>query len=320
MSKTPALVVLFAAATLLALMNLLLCWFCPPVCDIYINGLNGIICPTASKTLTGLLLCGMAVVVGWRRWLDAGPFICLAWLCLVACAVVFPQIDCGRGKIAAGLLKVDFWGLAPLAAGLLAAWLSCNLKSRSDTAAWLFSGIVVGFIVGGAVAYAAKTSQLAMLGGQLAESVPRGACASVFRDVEHQCAELVRSSECFGAVDVVQNAPWCAFAAALPTAATTAFGGWYRVLLYVATCLLGTGFAMAFRCVPVGPKRSFVVILGIAAVVPLMMNCLGCMLCEPLMTTGILWPSSEASMGAMGWLDLGVVTSALLSEDIRGGK
>ena len=50
--------------------------------------------------------------------------------------------------------------------GLLAAWLLRGLKPRLCMALWLFFGVVVGFVVGGAVAYAARTSQLAAFGGE----------------------------------------------------------------------------------------------------------------------------------------------------------
>ena len=315
MNKVPALSMLFAVAALLALMNLLICWFCPPVCDIRVNGLNWIVCQTVSKLLTGLLMCGMAIVVGWRRWLSAGPFVCLAWLCLAACAVAFLQIDDGRGQFAIGPLKTDVWEPAPLALGLLAAWLSRVLKPKLVADRWLFSGIIVGFVVGGAVACTARASQLATLGAELAGPVPTDACVDIVREVERQCAEMVRESEWFGAAEVVEKAPWCAFAAAVPTAAATSFGTWYRFLLCAAACLLVAGFAMAWRCAPSGPKRSLVAVFGTAAAGPLIMDCLGCMLCEPLMTAGILWPVSEVSIGAAGWLGLGVVAACLLDDE-----
>lgn len=84
MSKVLALGVLFAAAAFITLMNQLLCWFCPPACDVRTNGLEWIVCRTVSKSLTGLLLCGMAIAVGWRRWLSAGPFVCCGFRHLVS--------------------------------------------------------------------------------------------------------------------------------------------------------------------------------------------------------------------------------------------
>lgn len=312
MSKVPALGVLFAAAAFITLMNQLLCWFCPPACDVRANGLEWIVCRTVSKSMTGLLLCGMAIAVGWRRWLSAGPFVCLAWLCLAACAVAFPQVDDCRGRLAVGPLEADVLEPAPLALGLVAAWFSRGLKPSLGADRWLASGVVAGFAIG-AVVFAVKGSLLAAIGGELAGVESTDGYVDIVREVERQCAVMVRESRWFGAAEAVEKAPWCAFAAAVPSAA--AFGTWYRVLLGVAACLLVAGFAMAWRCAPSGPKKSLVAVLGTAAACPLIMDCLGCMLCEPLMTVGILWPVSEVSIGAAGWLGLGVVAACLLDDE-----
>lgn len=312
MSKVPALGVLFAAATFITLINQLLCWFCPSACDVRANGLEWIVCRTVSKSLTGLLLCGMAIAVGWRRWLSAGPFVCLAWLCLSACAVAFPQVDDCRGRLAVGPLEADVLEPALLALGLVAAWFSRGLKSSLGADRWLASGVVAGFVIG-AVVFAVKGSLLAAIGGELAGVESTDGYVDIVREVERQCAVMVRESRWFGAAEAVEKAPWCAFAVAVPSA--EAFGTWYRVLLGVASCLLVAGFAMAWRCAPSGPKKSLVAVLGAADACPLIMDCLGCMLCEPLMTAGILWPVSEVSIEAAGWLGLGVVAACLLDDE-----
>ena len=314
MSKVPALGVLFAAAAFTTLMNQLLCWFCPPACDVRVNDMEWIVCRTVSKSLTGLLLCGMAIAVGWRRWLSAGPFVCLAWLCLAACAVAFPLVDDCLGRLAVGPLEVNVQEPAPLALGLVAAWLSRRLKPSLGADRWLASGVVAGFVVG-AVVCAAKGSLLAVLCGELAGAVPTDGYVDIVREVERQCAEMVRESKWFGAAEVVETAPWCAFAAVVLSAAATAFATYYRVLLGVAVCLLVAGFAIAWRRAPSGLNKSFVAVLGTAAACHLIMDCLGCMLREPLMTAGILWPVFEMSMGAVGWLGLGVVAACLLDGD-----
>jgi len=310
-----ALYLVFGAATLLAALGLVFCWACPSSCNAYPGAPQLIFGRMVVGNLVGLLLCGLAVVVGWRGWLKAAPFVCLAWLGLAHYSFSLWPFEDRLGWIDFGPVRLNVWETAPLMISFAAAWASSQWRLRSHSAFCAIAGVAIGFVVGGFVANDYQTRQLTVMSGRSPSSPITEIFTPAECDVAHQGAAMIRSAKWFGATGVEQKALFCAPTVSMPAEASVLFGKWYLVLLLVTIGVLGAGFAMTWRGVAEGPKRSFVLVLGISITGLSVMNCLGCLLVVPLLTVGIPWASFGESMAAASWLALGILVSLVMDKE-----
>jgi len=313
--KNTALYSIFGAVVLLATMGLVFCWLCPYGDWFRHDDPHWMFKRMVAGNLTGLLLCGLSVAVGWRRWLKTAPLVCVAWIGLVAYAATLPTINGTWGWIPLGPLTFNVWEMCPLVIGLFSAWFSWKMKLKPFWALLLIAFAVAGFMGERIVTNADSMQRLKVLFGKATEMPPTDARAKSACYVANQSAGMISASKWFGITEFVPRILPRAATAAMPAGATALFGKWYLVLLCAAFGLLGAGFAMSWTSVAENSKRSFVLALGLAVVGPMVMNYLGCLLIVPMMMSGIAWASFGGSLAVMSWLATGVLAAMLLDKE-----
>lgn len=81
--------------------------------------------------ILGLTAFGMAIIVGWKRWLKAAPFVFVGWVVLWFAAHM-RQLDDGSSTIVLiGPISLEVWSLFPVALALLVAWLQDQYGARA---------------------------------------------------------------------------------------------------------------------------------------------------------------------------------------------
>lgn len=315
--KKTALLPIIGSAALLAVMGLVFTWFCPESVNLHPESPHWMTSRMVVFNLTGLLLGGGAVAVGWKRWLRTAPYILIAWVGLVCYAATQPPVNGSWVWISTGIpgLSVNVWDFCPLVIGLTAAWISWKFGMRPVLVMLVLALAMGGVLAGQIVTNANRMLRLKVFFGQATEMPPLEESAKASCFLANQSAGIIREAKWFGETEIDPKILPCAATAAMPARAAAMWGKWYLVLLCAVFGLLGAGFAGAWVSVRDNPRRTLVLALAITVLGGMMSGYLGSLLITPMKYSCIPWASFGGMTAAVYWMTLGVLASALTDRE-----
>lgn len=312
--KKVALYTIVGAAAVLAMMGLAFCWMCPAVVEMRAGSPHWMVARMVVGNLTGLVLGGLAVALGWRRWLKFAPVAVAVWVGLVLYAATQPLVNGSFGWVHFGPVAFSIWEMVPLAVGLVAAWISWKCNFRSFVTMLILTLSFAAFFGMKIVTNENRMQRVRAFFDESAEKPVMDARAQSRCYLQDQSAAIIREAKWVGKTELAPKRLPCAATAAMPAKAAAMYGKWYLVLLCTLFGMMGAGFAMAWTCVGDNARRSLVLAQGLTIVGAMVVSFLGCLKITPIVMCGIPWASFGGSMAALSWLALGVLASALLDK------
>ena len=216
----------------------------------------------------GLSFFFLSLMVGWKRWLKAAPFVALGWL--VVLAVAFCQMPVkGRHFLSVGSVGFDVWDWFEFVAALFSAWLAEKLAVRRVVSfvMIIFAIYVCGFAVRMVVDNDRRECVAAFFGCELPDaSQGENDLARLWG--QNESSEVLREAKWFTPSDKDRRKMFLPgrFSRNAPVAAALEKGKWIHFLVLA---LLGT-FVYALVCCwrrteSVG-KKVFVAVAGLSVV------------------------------------------------------
>lgn len=312
--KKIAFSLILGSAAALAVMGLVFCWMSPAGVEMRAESPHWMVGRMVVGNLTGLLLGGLAVAFGWRKWLKLTPFAVVAWAGLVCYAATQPLVNGCFGWIHSGPVAFSVWEALPLVVGLVAAWISWKFNIRPFVTMLILALAFAAFFGTRVVTSEIRMQRVKAFFTESTESGPMEEASLSRCYLQDQSVAVIRGSKWFGKTELDPKRLPCAATVAMPAKAAATFGKWYLALLCGFFCLMGAGFAMAWASVDDNARRSLVLAQGVVIVGTMVVSFLGCLGVTPMLMCGIPWASFGGSLAALSWLALGVLESALLNE------
>lgn len=130
----------------LSVMGLVFLWSCPDVASFTEQmGEHWMLNRQAIWLGIGFSVFALGLILGWRRWMKAAPWLALGWLALFVIAICSPQV--GHNLYArVGAVQVNQVNVlvfCPLAVALMLAWLAEKFPSRSALGMLLVVAVVL---------------------------------------------------------------------------------------------------------------------------------------------------------------------------------
>ena len=294
----------------LSVMGLVFLWCCPDVTSFTERmGEHWMLKRQAVWLGIGFSAFALGLILGWRRWMKAAPWLALGWLALFVIAICSPQV--GHNLYArVGAVQLNVIVFCPLVVALLLAWIAEKLPSRRALVVLLVAAVAA------AGAFAVWTLDgregLARIFGR--ESVEATSPDEVMlrewaQDASH---EAMRETHWFsGNGEVLRQKALpgrCTYA--MPFSAALVFGKWFNALALALFGVFAATLACCCRKARDAAKKLFVAatglfILSMAAcgysayfgLVPPMLNT-----CVPLVSYG-------GSVIVFVWITAGIVVA-----------
>ncbi len=114
----------------LSVMGLVFLWCCPDAASFTERmGEHWMLKRQAVWLGIGFSAFALGLILGWRRWMKAAPWLALGWLALFVVAICSPQV--GHNLYArVGAVQLNVLVFCPLVVALLLAWIAEKLPSR----------------------------------------------------------------------------------------------------------------------------------------------------------------------------------------------
>ena len=127
----------------LSVMGLVFLWCCPDAASFTERmGEHWMLKRQAVWLGIGFSAFAFGLILGWRRWMKAAPWLALGWLALFVIAICSPQV--GHNLYArVGAVQVNVLIFCPLAVALMLAWLAEKFPSRSALGMLLVVAVVL---------------------------------------------------------------------------------------------------------------------------------------------------------------------------------
>ena len=261
----------------------------------------------------------LAVMVGWRRWMKAAPWLALGWLALFVIAICYPQVGHNL-YVRVGAVQLNVLVFCPLAVALMLAWLAEKFPSRSALGMLL----VVAVVLAGAFALWTLDGREGMARIFGRESVEATYPDEVMlrewaQDASH---EAMREAHwCSGNEEVLRQVSMpgrCSYS--MPFAAALVFGKWFNALVLTIFGMFAAALACCCRRVGSSAKKVFVAVTGLFII--LMAACgysayFG--LVPPMLHTCVPLVSYGGGVVGVVWLMAGIVVALVREGGERVG-
>ena len=311
-------VVLSLAA--LSVMGLVFLWCCPDAASFTERmGEHWMLKRQAVWLGIGFSAFALGLILGWRRWMKAAPWLALGWLALFVIAICSPQV--GHNLYArVGAVQLNVLVLCPLVVALLLAWIAEKLPSRRALVVLLVAAVAV------AGAFAVWTLDgregIARIFGR--ESVEATSPDEVMlrewaQDASH---EAMREAHWFsGNEEVLRQVSMpgrCSYS--MPFAAALVFGKWFNALVLALFGMFAAALACCCRRAGSSAKKVFVAVTGLFII--LMAACgysayFG--LVPPMLHTCVPLVSYGGGVVGVVWLMAGIVVALVREGSERVG-
>ena len=294
----------------LSVMGLVFLWCCPDAASFTERmGEHWMLKRQAVWLGIGFSAFALGLILGWRRWMKAAPWLALGWLALFVIAICSPQV--GHNLYArVGAVQLNVLVLCPLVVALLLAWIAEKLPSRRALVVLLVAAVAA------AGAFAVWTLDgregMARIFGR--ESVEATSPEEVMlrewaQDASH---EAMREAHWFSGNGEVlrQKSLPGRLTYSMPFTAALVFGKWFNALALALFGVFAATLACCCRKARDAAKKLFVAatglfILSMAAcgysayfgLVPPMLNT-----CVPLVSYG-------GSVIVLAWIMAGIVVA-----------
>ncbi len=303
------------AVAMLAVMGLVFCWNCPvwPHAMAVVDP-HGAFKHQLAWNAIGFSAFVLAVMLGWKRWLKAAPFVAVGWI--VACIVAFhsPSVN-GDVILWLGSVRVEVFAFLPFVAALLMAWLSAKFNIRAFP---LFICTAIAALAVVSVKTMSNPNRMARVAMFFNGEVPDGASATQIAAafVQEQCRAAFAAAQWFSGGDVSQLAIPGRHTFAMSASAALLFGKWFVAVMW----FLFGGFAWCASCCHMGTrdeaKKSFALVIGLGMFGMAANSYLGCLGIVPMVYKTVPLVSYSGMLALMAWLSVGALVSMIRDGDI----
>ena len=213
----------------------------------------------------GLSCFILAVMVGWRRWLKAAPFLAVGWLAMYVVACCSPQVK-HYLFIRIGHLNVNVMAWCSLAVALLLAWIAEKLSVRRVMRFLLVAGVVFSGVF--AVQVLGIHERMAHVAAYFGFEVERDVAPPdevMLRQwaQEASCEAMCEAHWFSGNGEMLrQNSLPGRFTYSMPFAAALVFGKWFNVLVAALFGMFAVVLVWCYRRAENVGKKVFVAVAG----------------------------------------------------------
>ena len=213
----------------------------------------------------GLSFFMLAVMVGWRHWQKAAPFLAVGWLAMFVVACCSPQVK-HHLFIRIGYLNVNVMAWCSLAVALLLAWIAEKLSVRRVMCFLLVAGVVFsGVFAVQALGNRERMGHVAAYFGlELGRDDPPADEVMLRQWAQEASSEAMCKAHWFSGNDEMlrRNSLPGRFTYSMPFAAALVFGKWFNVIVVVLFGMFAVVLAWCYRRAGNVGKKVFVVVAG----------------------------------------------------------
>ena len=262
----------------------------------------------------------LAVMVGWRRWLKAAPFLAVGWLAMFVVACCSPQVNQNL-YLRAGPVRLNVLAFCPLVVALLLAWIAEKLAVRRVMRFLLVAGVAFSgvFAVQALGSRERMVHVAAYFGLELGREDSPADEVMLRQWAQEASCEAMSKAHWFSGNDEMlrRNALPGRFTYSMPFAAALVFGKWFNVLAGALFGIFAVVLAWCYRRAGNVGKKVFVAVAGGASLLQAAYGywaCLGFMSpvlrsCVPLVSYG--------GCIVIEWVMAGILVS-LAQDDAHG--
>ena len=268
----------------------------------------------------GVSVFGLAVMVEWRRWLKAAPFLTVGWLAMFVVACCSPQVNQNL-YLRVGPVRLNVLAFCPLVVALLLAWIAEKLSVRRVMRFLLVAGVVLSGVF--AVQALGNHEQMAHVAAYFGLELERDADppdeVMLRQWAQEASSEATCQAHWFSGNDEMlrQDSLPGRFTYSMPFATALVFGKWFNVLVVALFGMFAVVLAWCYRRAENVGKKVFVAVAGGAFLLQAAYGygaCLGFMSpelrsCVPLVSYG--------GCVVIEWIMAGMLV-ALVRDDANG--
>ena len=308
----------------LSVMGLVFLWYCPDAAS-FTEWMGGhwMFRRQVVWLGIGVSVFGLAVMVGWRRWLKAAPWLAVGWLALFVIAIGSPQV--GHNLYArVGAVQLDIPVFCPLAVALLLAWIAEKLPGRRALGVLLVVAVVaVGMF---AVWTLDGCEGMARIFGRASVETSSPDEVMLREWAQDASCEAVREAHWLSGNDEVlrQKSLPGRYSCSMPFSAALVFGKWFNALALVLFGVFAAMLACCYHKARGAAKKLFVAATGLFI---LSMAACGYSayfgLVPPMLHTCVPLVSYGGGVVAMAWLMAGIIGAGVRAKASRtdmGGR
>ncbi len=268
----------------------------------------------------GLLFFFLAVMIGWRRWLKAAPFLAVGWLAMYVVACCSPQVK-HHLFVRIGCLQVDVLAWCSLAVAFLLAWIAEKLSVRRVMMFLLVAGVVLSGVF--AVQTLGNHERMAHVAAYFGLEIERDDAPTD----EVMLRQWAQKASC----EAMREAHWLSgnsevlrqeslpgrFTYSMPFAAALVFGKWFNALAVALFGMLAVVLAWCYRRAENVGKKVFVAIAGSASLLKATYGYLAYLgVMSPVLRSCVPLVSYGGNV-VIVWIMAGVLVS-LVRDDVNG--
>ena len=213
----------------------------------------------------GLSCLFLAVMVGWRRWLKAAPFLAVGWLAMYVVACCSPQVR-HHLFVRIGCLNVDVLAWCSLAVALLLAWTAEKLAVQRVMRFLLVAGVVFSVVF--AVLVLGEHERMAHIAAHFGLELERDTVSAdemmLRQSAQEASGEAMREAHWFsGSGEVLRRESLPGrFTYCMPFTAALVFGKWFNALAVALFGMLAVALVRCYHRAGHVGKKVFVVVAG----------------------------------------------------------
>jgi cell division protein FtsW (lipid II flippase) len=264
--------------------------------------------------ILGLTAFGLAIIVGWKRWLKAAPFVFVGWVALWFAAHM-RQLDDGSSTIVLiGPISLEVWALFPAAFALLVAWLRQRYGVQTKRILFIVGIAAFAAITVHVVTNTNRMTHLAaFFAGEESPAMSPAACARAF--VQSQTCKAFAQAQWFSSTDaeILRNTPGNS-TYSMPASSAVMFGKWFMSLAGVFFAVIAFCFAWLWRVAEDGAKRAFILVVGLGIIGPAVFGVCQCLGIVPMSYTCVPLVSNCTTSVLASWLGAGILVSACVGK------
>lgn len=301
-----SLALLVVPTILLMAMGLAFCWATPANHYYHLSGLFYFKHQLCWFVIGGSLATA-AYLLGWRRWLNAAPYVAVGWAGLSAYAATCPLVNGHWGWISVGCFRINVLEFAPIVLSLISAYFVRIFRNRAPLA------VVVGLLsFCSAIGYSVSTHRIRFGHPDhlpTRQLVSKDAKQKAYEFLQNQCVGAVRESRWFGKSDINTRFLPESITTSMPSAASVLFGKWYLILLTLGLAALGFGVGVSFCLYRNVPMQLFSLLWSCLVLLPSFFNILGCVGLVPVVEAGIPFSCFGGSLAISTMIGLAIILS-----------
>ncbi len=260
----------------------------------------------------GLTTFGMAIIVGWKRWLKAAPFVFVGWVALWFAAHMREFVAGSSTIVLIGPISLEVWSLFPVALALLVAWLRQRYGGQAKRILFLVGVTVFATVTVNIAMNANRMTHLAaFFAGERTPGMSPAACARGF--VQSQTHKAFAQAQWFSSTDaeILRDTPGN-MTYSMPASSAVLFGKWFMSVVWMYSALIVLGLACLWRRTEDKTRRAYLLVSGLGIIVPTVLGYCECLGLVPMLYTNVPLVSNDTTAILTSWLGVGILVSAVV--------